>query len=118
MPKAPKTVRSAARRALERRRKRAKQTRRPGGTAVGVARARDLSSGRSVSKRTLKRMLSFFARHDTKSERAARRRNSNSPAAIAWGLWGGTAGRAWAKRELAKLEQAERKKARTRRSKK
>ena len=45
-------------------------------------------------------MRSFFARHDTEEEREARRTDPDSPAAIAWGLWGGTPGRRWAERVL------------------
>lgn len=103
MPKPPAPVRTAARKALERRRQRAKTTKRPGGTAVGIARARDLSAGRNVSERTVKRMKAFFDRHDTPTERAARKRNPNSPAAIAWGLWGGTSGRQWANAQVKKI---------------
>ena len=35
-----------------------------GGTAVGVARARDLSNGTNISPETAKRMASYFARHE------------------------------------------------------
>ena len=35
-----------------------------GGTAVGVARARDISNGKNLSLSTVKRMKSFFARHE------------------------------------------------------
>ena len=45
-------------------------------------------------------MRSFFARHDTEEERAARREDDTSPAAIAWDLWGGDAGRRWAESQL------------------
>ena len=97
-PVPPRRVRATAQDALERRRERAKKTKRPGGTAVGVARARDLSGGKNVSQDTVNRMKSFFARHDTPAERRARKRDAHSPAAIAWDLWGGNPGRAWASR--------------------
>lgn len=96
----PKAVREAARKALERRRERAAQTKRPGGTLVGVARARDLARGAMIPRATMLRMRSFFARHDTPAERKARREDPYSPAAIAWGLWGGDAGRRWVERVL------------------
>ena len=35
-----------------------------GGTAVGVARARDLSNGTSISPETAKRMKAYFDRHE------------------------------------------------------
>ena len=94
-PVAPRAARSTAASALARRRERARRTRRPGGTAVGVARARDLANKRNLSERTLQRTESFFARHDTPAERAARRRDPMSRAAIAWDLWGGDAMRDW-----------------------
>lgn len=100
MPVPPPTVRRVAARALERRRERRKTTQRPGGTAVGVARARDLARGADLPYRTLLRMRSFFARHDTPAERAARRESDMSPAAIAWDLWGGNAGYRWVKSQL------------------
>lgn len=88
----PKAVQSAAERGLEMRREHDR-----GGTMIGVTRARDLSNGAGISIETIGRMVSFFARHDTPEERAARERDETSPANIAWLLWGGDAGREWAK---------------------
>lgn len=68
-----------------------------GGTQVGVARARDLSNRRNVSPDTVRRMVSYFARHevDRKAEHWA---DEDAPSAgfIAWQLWGGDPGRDWA----------------------
>tara|TARA_Y100000114_G_scaffold46602_1_gene42409 strand:- start:2185 stop:2364 length:180 start_codon:yes stop_codon:yes gene_type:complete len=50
---------------------------------------------------TLKRMSSFFARHGGAGASSA---PPDSAANIAWGLWGGTAGKAWAQRELNRIE--------------
>jgi hypothetical protein len=61
-----------------------------GGTAVGVARAVQLSSGRPCSLQTLKRMRSFFARHGPDD-----RSQASSAASIAWRLWGGYEGKRW-----------------------
>jgi hypothetical protein len=93
-PKPPARVQQIARNALERRKEYGR-----GGTEVGVARARDLSNAKGISEDTLRRMVSFFARHsvDPKSD-------PTSAASIACGLWGGTEGYEWAKRELAKIE--------------
>ena len=55
----PQGVRSAASRGLK---LRAEFNR--GGTAVGVARARDLSNGKSIPLKTINRMVSYFARHE------------------------------------------------------
>jgi hypothetical protein len=92
--KPPVTVAEAARRGLE---LRAEYGR--GGTAVGVARARDLSNRREVSIETIKRMVAYFTRHAIDLEApAAKRGNPGYPSAgyIAWLLWGGDAGRTWA----------------------
>ncbi len=102
MPKPPKAVRNAARVALNRRR--SVPPSKKGGTAIGVARARDLSGGRNVSLDTVKRMKSFFARHDTPAERRNRRNDPKSKASIAWGLWGGNAGRRWAESVIKREE--------------
>ncbi len=78
-----------------------------GGTEIGVARARDLSNGRDVSTDTLRRMVAYFDRHEVDLEApAAKRGNPGYPSAgkIAWLLWGGDAGRAWARRELSAIE--------------
>lgn len=79
---------------------------RRGGTAVGLARARQLANRERVSIDVIKRMLSFFARHAESPGSAEARRDRTSKAAQAWGLWGGNAGRSWAKRELAKYERS------------
>ncbi len=99
-PKPPAAVRQIARNALERRREHGR-----GGTEVGVARARDLAAGKGISPETLKRMKSFFARHsvDPKDD-------PTSAASIAWGLWGGTAGKRWAEAQVNRLERAKAKK--------
>lgn len=87
----PQSVRDAAERGLRLRRKYER-----GGTEVGVARARDLKNGKGIPLDTVKRMASFFARHDNELERAARKRDETSAASIAWSLWGGDPGRRWA----------------------
>ena len=71
---------------------------RPGGTAVGVARARDLAAGRDISYRTLTRMKAYFDRV-VDSQREARK-DPDSPASVAFLLWGGMPGYRWAVREL------------------
>ena len=68
-----------------------------GGTSVGIARARDLSNRRAVSDKTIMRMDSFFSRHSTYKKTATSKGNQ------AWLLWGGNAGRKWAKQEKKKI---------------
>lgn len=85
----PAAVREAAKRGLKLRQEHGR-----GGTEVGVARARDLSNGRSISRETLARMRSFFARHEGNKEWG----DEDAPSAghVAWLLWGGDAGKEWA----------------------
>ena len=106
----PATVAAAARRGLALRAEFGR-----GGTAVGVARARDLAGGRTLSLDTVRRMASYFARHAVDLEApAAKVGHPDYPSAgrIAWLLWGGDAGRTWANKILkqeARLEQADKK---------
>jgi hypothetical protein len=86
----PQAVRNNAKRGLELREKHGR-----GGTAVGVARARDLSNGKALSLDTLKRMNSYFARHEV--DKKGEGWGVDSAGYIAWLLWGGDAGRSWAK---------------------
>jgi hypothetical protein len=86
----PQAVRSNAKRGLELREKHGR-----GGTAVGVARARDLSNGASISYDTIKRMHSYFARHEV--DKKGEGWGKDSAGYIAWLLWGGDAGWSWAR---------------------
>jgi len=74
------------------------------GTDVGVRRAVQLARRDPVSIDTIKRMVSFFARHGASPGSAEARKDRTSKAAQAWGLWGGTAGRTWAARVLREYE--------------
>lgn len=73
-----------------------------GGTAVGVARANQLVSKERLSISTVKRMYSFFSRHEVdKRAEGFRQGEEGYPSAgkIAWLLWGGDSGFAWSKRK-------------------
>jgi lambda family phage portal protein len=70
-----------------------------GGTSIGVARARDISNGKNLSEDTVKRMHSFFSRHEVdKKGEGFQQGEDGFPSAgrIAWALWGGDAGQVWA----------------------
>jgi hypothetical protein len=78
-----------------------------GFTAVGSARARDLSNGRAVSVQTLKRMRSYFARHAVdKQGEGWSQGDKGFPSAgrVAWAAWGGDAGRTWANDVLSRID--------------
>ena len=78
-----------------------------GGTEVGVARARDLSNRRELSIDTVRRMYSYFARHEV--DKQAEGFNSGedglpSAGRIAWELWGGDEGQSWSSRIVESLD--------------
>lgn len=100
----PAAVRNAARRGLELRKKHGKgglSTQEAGkqGIGSGVARASDLAGGGAVSFATIKRMAAFFSRHEKNKSGG-----ENDAGFIAWLLWGGDAGRAWANRIIKMVE--------------
>jgi hypothetical protein len=96
----PQEVRSNAKRGLELRKKYNR-----GGTEVGVARARDLSNGSALSLDTVKRMNSYFARHEV--DKKGEGWGKDSAGYIAWLLWGGDAGWSWAKKIIREQENKE-----------
>lgn len=69
-----------------------------GFTSTGRSRASQLASGGTVSRDTVARMKSYFARHGV-DRRAngffAGEKNYPSPGRVAWDAWGGDAGRTW-----------------------
>lgn len=95
----PAAVASEAARGLELRR-----LHKRGGTEVGFERARGLAAREPVDLPNLKRIRSYFARHEV-DKRGRDWNNKERPSAgyIAWLLWGGEPGRAWVERELEKL---------------
>lgn len=95
----PAGVRKAAQRGLDLRREFGR-----GGTAVGIARARDLARGAGVSDDTIKRMASFFARHAVDKRPGWSNPSNPSNGYIAWLLWGGDAGRSWANKIKRQIE--------------
>jgi HK97 family phage prohead protease len=81
-----------------------------GGTAVGVARARDLSNGTNISPDTAKRMASYFARHEVDKQGEGWSPGQDgfpSAGRIAWALWGGDPGQAWASKLTRQIEAAD-----------
>ena len=74
-----------------------------GGTEVGIARARDIVNGKNLSEDTVKRMFSFFSRHEVDKQAegfSPGEEGYPSNGRIAWALWGGDAGYSWS-REIA-----------------
>ena len=81
-----------------------------GGTMVAVARARSIVNGQNLSLDTIKRMHSFFSRHevDKKAEGFDPGEDGYpSAGAIAWKLWGGDPGQTWAAKKVKEIENVE-----------
>ena len=69
------------------------------GTPVGWGRATDIVSGRSMSIEVVRRMFSFFSRHEVDKKGKDFYNTSNpSNGRIMWDAWGGDAGFAWSRR--------------------
>jgi hypothetical protein len=102
----PSSVRAAARRGLELRKKHGKgglTTQEAGkqGIGSGVARATSLANGEAVSYETIRRMAAFFSRHEKNKSGG-----EDDAGFISWNLWGSDAGRAWANRIIKMVESA------------
>ena len=96
--RAPAAVAAEAKRGLELRREYGR-----GGTLVGARRASQLANRSVLSVETLRRMVAYFDRHEGDLDApAAKRGHPQYPSAgrIAWLLWGGDSGRAFARRVL------------------
>jgi len=66
------------------------------GTPVGWGRATDIVSGRSMSLSVVKRMYSFFSRHEVdKKGKDFNNLENPSNGRIMWDAWGGDAGFSW-----------------------
>lgn len=93
----PEAVRNAAKQAL---RWIADGKAGDGFTATGRYRAETLAAGRAVGLDTIKRMNSFFARHEVDKQGEGWSSSSDkypSAGRVAWAAWGGDAGWSWAK---------------------
>ena len=90
---------SNARKSLEVRRTKPKSQR--GMTAVGLARARDITNRTTLSPDTVKKMVAWFARHEV--DKKGSTWDEQGKGWQAWNGWGGDAGRAWAKRKVKEL---------------
>jgi len=68
------------------------------GTPVGWGRARDIVAGRSMSLSVVRRMFSFFSRHEVDKKGKDFYNTSNpSNGRIMWDAWGGDAGFSWSR---------------------
>lgn len=103
----PAGVRAEAQKGLDWRREHGR-----GGTAIGIARARDLSNGKAVSPETISRMVRYFSRHASDDEGQGWSPGEDgfpSNGRIAWALWGGDAGLAWSEKVLKQMRSRDKK---------
>jgi len=83
-----------------------------GGTAVGIARARDLANGVELSPSTVRRMKAFFDRHQKNKSAPGWSPDEDgfpSNSRIAWAMWGSDAGWSWAKKVVEQMNAADEK---------
>lgn len=77
-----------------------------GGTAIAVARARDIINSVNFPDSTIARMHSYFSRHEVDKKGAGFKPGEPefpSAGRIAWSLWGGDAGQTWAAAQMRRI---------------
>ena len=78
-----------------------------GGTIVGATRANQLIRKENLSPSTVKRMFSFFSRHEVDKQAEGFRPGEKgypSNGRIAWALWGGDPGFSWSKKKATQID--------------
>lgn len=75
-------------------------------TSVGLARARQLVNRQELSPSTVKRMKSYFERHEV-DKTSSSWKEGDSKGEQAWLIWGGDSGFVWAKKIVAQMEKAD-----------
>jgi len=96
MSKPTQGMKSEARKGLDWRKEHGR-----GGTRVGAERANQILNNENLSDETIKRMYSFFSRHEVDKKAQGFRPGEDgypSNGRIAWALWGGDAGFSWSKK--------------------
>jgi len=101
----PKGAQDAAKRALEVRATKPPSQR--GMTPVGIARARDLANGKTLSPETVKRMLAYFTRHEVDKQGSTW--SDQGKGWQAWQGWGGDAGYSFARKVVNQMKRADEK---------
>ena len=103
MPKPTGGMKSEAQKGLDWRKEHGR-----GGTRVGAVRARQIVAGENLSDDTVKRMFSFFSRHEVDKQAEGFSQGEDgypSNGRIAWALWGGDAGYSWSRRLVEKIKE-------------
>jgi HK97 family phage portal protein len=100
----PKSVAQEAQKALDAKEEHGEKVR--GGLQVGWTRARQLANQEPISYKTVKRMFSFFSRHDGNQKVAPEHKDFPWADAgfTSWRIWGSDEGFKWAKDVIAYVE--------------
>lgn len=73
-----------------------------------ISDARKMAKRKPLSESKVRRMPPWFARHavDMNAPKNKSKKNEGypGPGAVAWALWGGNAGRAWAQKKVSELD--------------
>lgn len=99
----PKKVQENARLSLEVRESKPPSQR--GMTPVGLARARDLMNGKTLSPETVKRMLNYLTRHEVDKQGSTW--DERGKGWQAWMGWGGDEGFRWARKIVNQMKKAD-----------
>ena len=84
-----------------------------GGTRIGVTRANQIKNGVDLSESTIKRMYSYFSRHEVDKKAEGFRPGEDgfpSNGRIAWALWGGDPGYTWSKKLVEQMKKEDERK--------
>jgi hypothetical protein len=107
--KIPGSIKKAAAKGLELRKWNVENGRKsqPGGTGIGVARARWLKNQKEAHPRGVRRMSSYLGRkpYDSKKDKNGKW----APSYVAWLLWGGHPAKSWADGIVRQMEAADKK---------
>ena len=76
-------------------------------TDVGIARARDLKAGKTLSPETVTRMLAYFTRHEV--DKTGSTWKDQGKGWQAWHGWGGDAGFSWSRKIVKQMKSADEK---------
>jgi hypothetical protein len=112
--KPPVGVRKAAKRGMEFRKKFHRgglSSKEAGklGIGSGIVRAANLAKGSKMSPNTVRRMKNYFTRHQVDKRPGWSNPKNPSNGYIAWLLWGGDPGFAWAKKIVKQMNAADKK---------
>ena len=79
------------------------------GIGSGVARAVSLKNRKTLSPSTVRRMKAFFDRHEKNKGASGGKPLNQDKGYVAWLLWGGDPGRAWANKVCRQMDAADKK---------